>query len=351
PAPGGTESGPAPGGTESGEPSDVFAECFPGDERACHGEGSAEAVPACNRGTERCGADGRWSGTCEGWTRPAEDPCDSPVPECTPGDVESCYDGPEGADNVPACNLGSRICGDSGWGACQGWTRPSDNPCEGPGPGCEGVTWTRAVVPNESAPNQNESHGAYNAFLVGNLESWGLTVTRRGTVQLADLSSADVAIFDYFRASTDFGDSPGTVRSWMEAGGILVLFGTRLGTDCRSANDMLLNTGIRWTACDGSMAYPPVAAYPGHPLTDGLPAGSWPHTFGNRVRVTPGSDAAIVVRTNPSIEAQRGDIVAAQRIGCGGLVVISDRSLSGPSSAGIHAAFWSRILDWGSGAL
>lgn len=51
-------------------------------------------------------------------------------PECEPGDLGECYEGPPGTLGVGACAAGSRTCSPLGdWGPCVGATEPSSEIC------------------------------------------------------------------------------------------------------------------------------------------------------------------------------------------------------------------------------
>lgn len=308
----------------------VFSDCFPDEERACHGTEPVNAVPEPFRGVERCGQDGRWSGICNGWS-PLDDP---PEPECTAGATETCYGGSEPLSLVQPCNLGSRICGANGfWGACTGWTRPQDNPCDAPS--CEGVTWTRAHL-----PNTRDIQGEYREALATIFQANGLQVTRSSFVGFDQLANTDVAVLSASVSSPALDERPSEVRQWIEEGGVLVVHGNTLGMDCRVANAFLARTGVAFQLCDTAMARGPVADFPTHPLTSGLQNRAWPHDSGNRLRLV-GSSAQAIVRN------QSGDILAAvERIGCGALVVLSAPDLVRISTDQEWRPVWNAILSW-----
>jgi hypothetical protein len=78
-------------------------------------------------------------GGCQSDAECAGDPngpvCDEATglchPDCEPGDVEGCYDGPAGTRDVGECADGSRTCNDAGtWGPCLGQTLPSAEICD-----------------------------------------------------------------------------------------------------------------------------------------------------------------------------------------------------------------------------
>ncbi len=53
-----------------------------------------------------------------------------PTPECTPGQVQTCYDGPAGTEDVGVCAGGSQTCDGGLWGPCNGQTTPSAEVCD-----------------------------------------------------------------------------------------------------------------------------------------------------------------------------------------------------------------------------
>ncbi|MGH1347269.1 MAG: hypothetical protein ACRBN8_37250 [Nannocystales bacterium] len=81
----------------TGEP----GECEPGETRVCYTgpDGTADVGP-CASGTEACGANTMWTGTCEGELLPSDENCDGEDNDCN-GAID---DGnPDGGD---ACNTG-----------------------------------------------------------------------------------------------------------------------------------------------------------------------------------------------------------------------------------------------------
>lgn len=342
--PGGSATPPGPSAAPSAAPSSSTpgvsapaGECSPGDRRPCHGQGAPEEFPECNRGTEPCDAAGNWTGRCEDWTDPALEPCASESTVCTAGVSEACH-GAGALDDFPACNHGTRTCVSGAWGPCIGWSMPADNPCGGQ-PGCEGVTWERALVPNE-----NTVSAIWTGSFVGLLQAWGLQVTRAAFIRIDGVEAADVVVTDA-SSGISLEDHPERLVAWMEAGGILVLTGAVLqGTNCRVGNGILEETGLRFADCDVAARRGPVASFPGHPITDGLPDRDWPHTEGASVVTFGARGAEIVVRNTEGF-----GLLGAQRIGCGGLVVISGKDLIATTNTVQFRAHWNNILDWGSG--
>lgn len=70
---------------------------------------------------------------------------------CTPGDQESCYEGPEGSQDVGVCAAGVRACGGDGvWGPCEGQILPGVEDTSTPGDeNCDRMTgscqWATAI--------------------------------------------------------------------------------------------------------------------------------------------------------------------------------------------------------------
>ena len=75
--------------------------------------------------------------TCNG----KDDNCDGQVDEgcdCTTGETQDCYSGPDGTDGVGLCKKGTQTCGSDGkWGtACAGEVVPKDEICNGDDDDC-----------------------------------------------------------------------------------------------------------------------------------------------------------------------------------------------------------------------
>ncbi|NVB43872.1 hypothetical protein G6O69_39125 [Pseudenhygromyxa sp. WMMC2535] len=84
------------------------------------------------------GDDDDTGGVCENDADCADNPagpvCDEAVglcfPECEPGDVDDCYEGPAGTEGVGICTAGTWTCAQDGtWGACVGAVEPSAEIC------------------------------------------------------------------------------------------------------------------------------------------------------------------------------------------------------------------------------
>jgi hypothetical protein len=148
-----------------GAPSTI---CEPGTVSSCYeGPAGTLGVGICRDGLERCAADGKSFGACEGQVLPKpKELCDTPEDDdcngrsdegcgCAPGAKEDCYDGPAGTAGVGLCKSGKKTClGDgSGFGACEGevtpvaedCATPADEDCDGSGACATGGTLVSKV--------------------------------------------------------------------------------------------------------------------------------------------------------------------------------------------------------------
>lgn len=131
--------------------------CITGETRDCYGGDPALAgIGACVQGQQTCetrGSDETFWGECTGWSGPSTEVCGDKVDndcdgesdedcgggECTDGETDACYSGPEGTDGVGGCAAGQRTCSDGAWDECQGESTPAeevsndgiDNDCDG----------------------------------------------------------------------------------------------------------------------------------------------------------------------------------------------------------------------------
>ncbi len=65
---------------------------------------------------------------------------DGDAEPCQTGETRSCYNGPDGTDDVGACSSGTQTCRPDGtWGDCIGPTLPSSTRCDGTDNDCDGV--------------------------------------------------------------------------------------------------------------------------------------------------------------------------------------------------------------------
>jgi len=117
--------------------------------RSCYtGPEGTEGVGICAPGLRRC-LDGVWQRACEGQVLPADDICNGADDDCSgrvdegcacvPGEVQPCYTGPEGTQDVGACRAGEQRCREDGqWGECAGAVEPRRERCDGVDEDCDG---------------------------------------------------------------------------------------------------------------------------------------------------------------------------------------------------------------------
>lgn len=120
-------------------------ECVPGTVRICYtGPQGTLGLGTCVQGTQWCNEDGSGLGPCLGEVLPSaelcdnnkDDDCDGVVNqaeacECSAGDVEACYSGPDGTEGVGVCVAGTRTCLPQGgsFGPCVGEVLPGTESC------------------------------------------------------------------------------------------------------------------------------------------------------------------------------------------------------------------------------
>jgi hypothetical protein len=100
-----------------------------GDDTMCVTAGTSACSGACvdlTSDPQNCGSCGNACGSGMTCTQSA---C-VPVQTCSPGAVDSCYDGPAGTEGVGPCVKGTHTCSPTGtWGACMGEVTPTDEVC------------------------------------------------------------------------------------------------------------------------------------------------------------------------------------------------------------------------------
>ncbi|MCA9560528.1 MAG: hypothetical protein KC583_18395, partial [Myxococcales bacterium] len=98
------------------------------------GECAPDAVDA-----EACEGDGTRRRTCDDQCAWGPFGACEAAGECTEGEQQDCYDGPDETNGVGACRRGTQTCAGGQWGACEGQTLPAaevcddqiDNDCDG----------------------------------------------------------------------------------------------------------------------------------------------------------------------------------------------------------------------------
>lgn len=83
---------------------------------------------------------------------------------CTPGDLATCFEGPDDAENVGACVAGERTCDEAGsWGECEGQVLPADEEtCDDAADAdCDGETSNGCTFASCSALPPGSPSGTY----------------------------------------------------------------------------------------------------------------------------------------------------------------------------------------------
>ena len=112
---------------------------------ACFPPGEGRDVGQCRDGLRRCEG-GRFAEACEGFTGPAEETCNGLDDDCD-GRVDNdgggaltrrCYEGPAGTVGVGVCARGTATCADGSFGVCRNAVTPSNEQCNNLDDDCDG---------------------------------------------------------------------------------------------------------------------------------------------------------------------------------------------------------------------
>ena len=88
---------------------------------------------------------------------------------CEPGETRPCYSGNAFEVGVGVCQAGTRTCGPSGWGSCQGDVGPSIETCNGLDDDCDGAMdegcdcTTGETRPCYAGPSNTQDRGVCHA--------------------------------------------------------------------------------------------------------------------------------------------------------------------------------------------
>ncbi len=121
------------GATDEGDPGGG-AVCNTGLPGVC-----ADGLTQCSGGGIVCNQTTSSSAeTCDG----VDNNCDGQTDEgcnCTNGQTQSCYSGPNGTEGVGLCVAGTQTCAGGNWGTCLGEVVPSGEVCNGSDDDCDGT--------------------------------------------------------------------------------------------------------------------------------------------------------------------------------------------------------------------
>ncbi|WP_437277126.1 hypothetical protein WME90_38705 [Sorangium sp. So ce375] len=252
---GGGGDGGGGGGGGGGAPFCSVGEvqpCYPGPEET-------EGVGVCAPGVRRCQPDGQSFGECEGAVVPGPEDCGTPVDddcdgatnepdagcECTPGQVRTCYSGPERTSGVGLCAAGLQMCDVSGtsWRPCSGEVTPQTETCtdeideDCDGFACSAPLWAALY----GDPNTQSATGvgvdAQGNIYIGGTFSGTINLTGKETGTLVSIGTSDVYVASFdasgqHRWSARFGGSGAETLNGLAVTpeGNLVLGGTFYGS-------------------------------------------------------------------------------------------------------------------------
>ncbi len=178
--------------------------CFTGDDPATRNVGQ------CHDGLETCQSDNTWGTDCVGETAPSKELCNNGVDDdcdgrldgqdaedecCEPGSTRSCYEGPEGTENVGTCESGIETCQPSKtWGACTDQVWPAerddcftaaDEDCDGfANHGCISASDTLTCAVDTDTANANDA-GVYCWGTWGGGSAKSATLIAKGATQVS----------------------------------------------------------------------------------------------------------------------------------------------------------------------
>ncbi|WP_437295227.1 hypothetical protein [Sorangium sp. So ce426] len=254
--------GPRPdaGGDGGGGSGGAPPLCSSGDVQPCYpGPADTEGVGVCAAGVRRCQPDGQGFGECEGAVVPrpedcgttVDDDCDGATNEpdagcvCTPGQIKTCYSGPEGTSGVGLCAVGLQMCDLSGtsWRPCGGEVAPqretctddTDEDCDGFA--CSAPLWAALYGDQNTQSATSVGVDAQGNVYIGGTFSGTINLTGKETGTLVSIGTSDVYVASFdpsgqHRWSVRFGGSGAETLNGLAVTpeGNLVLGGTFYGS-------------------------------------------------------------------------------------------------------------------------
>ncbi|WP_437913143.1 hypothetical protein WME73_41155 [Sorangium sp. So ce302] len=254
--------GPRPdaGGDGGGGSGGAPPLCSSGDVQPCYpGPADTEGVGVCAAGVRRCQPDGQSFGECEGAVVPrpedcgttVDDDCDGATNEpdagcvCTPGQIKTCYSGPEGTSGVGLCAVGLQMCDLSGtsWRPCGGQVTPqretctddTDEDCDGFA--CSTPLWAALYGDQNTQSATSVGVDALGNIYIGGTFSGTINLTGKEAGALVSIGTSDVYVASFdpsgqHRWSVRFGGSGAETLNGLAVTpeGNLVLGGTFYGS-------------------------------------------------------------------------------------------------------------------------